>query len=90
MAMFLPRAPLQRLLLSLAMGMVSLLATGYATSAESDSYTHELNIVALFPMTGPGASLGAFMNEGAQLAREDLEGQHPDLRINVKVLDSRN
>ena len=90
MTMFLSRARSQRLFMLLALGIISVLSAPGVTSDETDSYAHELNIVALFPMTGPGASLGTFMNEGAQLAREDLEARHPGLRINVKVLDSRN
>lgn len=49
-----------------------------------------LRIVALFPMTGPGASLGAFLNEGAVLARENLEKQYQGrLKIDLDVVDSK-
>ena len=50
-----------------------------------------LRVVGLFPMTGPGASLGTFLNNGVQLAKEDLEREYAGkLKIQFEVVDSQN
>lgn len=75
-------------------GLFAALAFGFA-QAGHDGQSHAttpqtLRVLALFPMTGPGASLGAYLEQGAILAKEDIEKQHGGkLVIDLRILDSK-
>lgn len=52
---------------------------------------HTLRIVGLFPMTGPGASIGTFLQNGLTLAKEKLEQEYQGkLKIELEVVDTKN
>jgi len=58
---------------------------------EQAKIPHTLKVVGLFPMTGPGASLGTFLNNGVTLAKEKLEQDyHGKLKIEFEVVDTKN
>lgn len=70
------------------------LAFGFAQAAH-EGHSHGepapvLRVLALFPMTGPGASLGAYLEQGAMLAKEEIEKQHGgQLEVDLQILDSK-
>lgn len=50
-----------------------------------------LRIVAVLPMTGPGASLGEYLKHGMELGKEDAEQRYAGkLKIEIEILDSKN
>lgn len=50
-----------------------------------------LKVVALLPMTGPGASLGEYLHNGIELAKEEIDRRYKGrLRVHVEILDSKN
>lgn len=50
-----------------------------------------LKVAALFPMTGPGASLGEYLHNGVTLAKEELDRKYEGrLKIDIEILDSKN
>lgn len=50
-----------------------------------------LEVVALLPLTGPGASLGDFLNNGITLAKEEIGRKFAgQMNVHVEVLDSKN
>jgi len=50
-----------------------------------------LHIVALAPLTGPDASLGEYLRNGVELAKEQAASRYPGkLEITVELLDSKN
>lgn len=83
---------LARLFLSifsvLAFGLAQAAHDGHAHGKPGDAQT--LVVYALFPMTGPGASLGTYLEQGAQLARENIETQYEGrLKVDLQVIDSK-
>jgi len=66
-------------------GLLLLLAScNLAVAAEP------LRVIALLPLTGGGASLGAFMKEGILMAKDDLHERHAgSLLIDLEVLDTK-
>jgi len=50
-----------------------------------------LKVTAIFPMTGPGASIGTYLNNGIQLAMEEIKTRYKGrLKMNVDIIDSKN
>jgi len=50
-----------------------------------------LHIVALAPLTGPGASLGEYLRNGIELAKEQAASRYPGkIEITVELLDSKD
>ena len=50
-----------------------------------------LRVVAILPMTGPGASLGEYCNNGIQIARQEIARRHSGaIQVEVEVVDSKN
>lgn len=72
----------------------AVISCGLAQAAH-DGHQHEavsqtLRVLALFPMTGPGASLGAYLEQGALLAREEIETRNEGrLKVDLKIVDSK-
>lgn len=86
----------QKRLSRLLLTVFSVLAFGFAQAAHEDlghgrhDDPQTLVVFALFPMTGPGASLGAYLEQGAQLAREEIEKRHDGhLKVDLQVIDSK-
>jgi branched-chain amino acid transport system substrate-binding protein len=49
-----------------------------------------LHIVALAPLTGPGAALGEYLRNGMELAKEEAASRYPGkIEITVELLDSK-
>lgn len=52
---------------------------------------HRLRVLAILPMTGPGASLGEFLKNGLELGQEDVERRFGGtLKVELTVVDSKN
>ena len=52
---------------------------------------HILRVIGLFPMTGPGASLGTYLYNGVTLAKDDLENTYRGkIKIDFEVIDTKN
>ena len=50
-----------------------------------------LRVVALLPMTGPGASLGDYCNNGLQIAKDEITRRYGgSIAVELEVLDSKN
>jgi branched-chain amino acid transport system substrate-binding protein len=50
-----------------------------------------LHIVALAPLTGPGASLGEYLRNGIELAKDQAASRYPGkIEITVELLDSKS
>ena len=50
-----------------------------------------LRVVAILPMTGPGASIGEFLKNGLEMGKEDAERRYAGkLLIDLEILDSKN
>lgn len=50
-----------------------------------------LRILCLFPLTGPGASLGEYIRNGAELAREEANRRYQGrLNIELEIVDSKS
>ena len=66
-------------------------ACGGCRSRQPSSAGETLRVLALFPMTGPGASLGAYLSNGLALAKEDLDVRYQgQLKVEYEILDSKN
>lgn len=70
------------------------LAFGFAHAAHEGHAHHAgpqtLRVLALFPMTGPGASLGVYLEQGALLAKDEIEKKHSGkLVVDLQILDSK-
>lgn len=78
----------------LVVGLFAAVVFGVAHAAH-DGHGHvqppqTLRVLALFPMTGPGASLGAYLEQGAVLAKEEIEKRHGGrLVVDLQILDSK-
>lgn len=82
-----------RLWVRLASALVlapALLLVPAAWAKDTPQAAQQLRIVALFPLTGPAASLGNWLQQGAQLAQEQVEAQHAGrLKVDLQFIDSR-
>jgi branched-chain amino acid transport system substrate-binding protein len=57
------------------------------TSSEKST---KVKVIGLFPLTGPGASLGDYLKNGVQLAKEDAQKKYPGIDLNIQLIDSKN
>jgi branched-chain amino acid transport system substrate-binding protein len=57
-----------------------------------DTNIHQtLRVLAILPMTGPGASLGEYLKCGLEMGKEDVEHRFGDnLAIELNIVDSKN
>jgi branched-chain amino acid transport system substrate-binding protein len=61
-----------------------------ANPTKSDGKSVKVKVIGLFPLTGPGASLGDYLKNGVQLAKEDAQKKYPGIDIDIQLIDSKN
>lgn len=60
-------------------------------TASSTSQQATFRVACLIPLTGPGASLGEYLRNGIEMAKEEATAQYgSNLRLEVEYLDSQN
>ena len=79
----------------LGLALALMVALCFACSRGKDGApaqnTKSLRVVCVFPLTGPGASLGEFLKNGVKLAQEDLKARYgAQLDLEIELLDSKN
>ena len=79
------------MLSGLALTCVLGINSGCKKSESPPDTKGNLHIVALAPLTGPGASLGEYLRNGIELANEEVTNRYPGkIEITVELLDSKN